>query len=242
VDHLLVVFPFEEPLFRSAGIDAVFVGHPLLDSHAERTEPRALRDELGIGSASPILALLPGSRPQEVSRILPVLVSGVGPLASRGVRAVASRAPGLSAGLFRVAEEAGIPVWTRDAVSLVDACRAALVASGTATLEAGLLRRPLAVVYRTHPMNWQLARRLVRLRTVGLVNIAAGGDRVPELLQGNLAPERVREVAERLLFDPRERAEQEAYLAPLRERLGGVGGAAERAAEVVARILEKRAA
>ena len=111
------------------------------------------------------------------------------------------------------------------------------MASGTATLETGLLGTPLAVVYRTSALNWYLARALVKIRTVGLVNIAAGGDRVPELLQSELAPERVRDTARRLLFDPTERAEQKAYLAPLRERLGG-GGAAERAAAAVAELLE----
>jgi lipid-A-disaccharide synthase len=114
------------------------------------------------------------------------------------------------------------------------------VASGTATLETGLAGTPLAVVYRTGFVNWHLARALVRPQAVGLVNIAAGGNRVPELLQDACTPARVGAVAERILFDAREREEQRAYLAPLRERLGG-GGAAERAADAVAEMLEERA-
>ncbi len=237
VDKLLVVFPFEEPLFREAGIDAEFVGHPLLDEMPEPTPPEAVRGLLGVGAEAPLLALLPGSRPQEVGQILPLLAAGARRLAGRGVRAAVSRAPGLAEAHFAAARAAGIPVWTGAAAALARAADAALVASGTATLETGLLGTPLAVVYRTGRVNWEMARALVKIRTVGLVNIAAGGNRIPELLQGALTPERVAGTAERLLFDPREREEQRAYLAPLRERLGG-GGAAEKAAEAVARFLE----
>jgi len=106
------------------------------------------------------------------------------------------------------------------------------VASGTATLETGLRGTPLAVVYRTGSLNWHLARALVKIRTIGLVNIAAGGQRVPELLQDQFTPLHVAEVANRLLFDPNEAREQRAYLAQLAEKLGGQG-AADRAAEAV---------
>jgi len=116
-----------------------------------------------------------------------------------------------------------------------------VVASGTATLETGLTGTPLAVVYRTGAVNWRFARRVVGLTTIGLVNIAAGGDRVPEILQDALTPERVATTAARLLFDTAEREEQRRYLSGLRERLGG-RGAADRAAEVVAELLEARRA
>jgi lipid-A-disaccharide synthase len=234
VDHLLVVFPFEELLFREAGIDAVFVGHPLLDEEADLPSPETVREGLGIGGDDPLLALLPGSRTQEVRHILPPLVAGTRGFG--GTRVAVSRAPGVPRALYAPAEAAGFRLWSGAGPALVRAADAALVASGTATLETGLQGTPLAVVYRTGPVNWHLARMLVKLRTVGLVNIAAGGVRVPELLQRELRPDRVAATAKRLLFDPEERAEQARYLAPLRERLGG-GGAAERAAEVVADIL-----
>jgi len=236
VDHLLVVFPFEEPLFREAGIPTTFVGHPLLDREPGM-EPRDLRTELGVEPGRKLLALLPGSREQEVHAILPRLLEGTQDLSGRGVALVVSRAPGLSDGLYRDAEAAGIRTWRGDIASLARAADGALVASGTATLETGLAGTPLAVVYRTGAFNWHVARALVRPQAIGLVNIAAGGERVPELLQGECNPARVRRVAEKLLFDPLERKEQEAYLRPLRERLGG-GGAAERAADVVATMLE----
>jgi len=239
VDHLLVVFPFEEPLFREAGIQTTFVGHPLLDAKPG-VAPSEVRARLGISAKDPLLALLPGSRAQEVSRILPSLVEGTSPLRERGVLPIVSRAEGVPGSLYAVAEERGLPIWEADAGSLVGAADAALVASGTATLETGLSGTPLAVVYRTGFLNWHLARLLVGIRTVGLVNIAAGGSRVPELLQGECNPTRVHEVSERLLFDPREREEQTAYLSTLRDRLGG-GGSAERTAEVLAGLLEESA-
>jgi len=240
VDRLLVVFPFEEPLFREAGIDTVFVGHPLLD--APPPEPRsAVRGALGIAPEAPLLALLPGSRVQEVRHILPALLAGAVRLRDRGVHAVVSRADHVPDAWFDAARGAGVPVWTGRSASLAAAADAAVVASGTATLETGLTGTPLAVVYRTGAVNWRFARRVVGLTTIGLVNIAAGGDRVPEILQDALTPERVATTAARLLFDTAEREEQRRYLSGLRERLGG-RGAADRAAEVVAELLEARRA
>jgi lipid-A-disaccharide synthase len=236
VDRLLVVFPFEEPLFREAGIDARFVGHPLLDEEERGAEPAELLRRLDIDPERPVLALLPGSRPQEVGQILPRLVEGTAGLRREGVAVVASRAPGLPDALYARAEAEGCLLWPEAAASLVRAADAALVASGTATLETGLTGTPLGVVYRTGFLNWHLARALVRIRTVGLVNIAAGGDRVPELLQNDLTARRVDELARRLLFDRREREEQARYLEPLRDRLGG-GGSAERAADAVVEML-----
>jgi len=238
VDHLLVVFPFEEALFREAGIATTFVGHPLLDA-APGPGREAVRRDLGVPMETRLLALLPGSRTQEVAAILPALVAGAVRAAERtGARVVVSRAAGLSPDLYRDARTAGFQVWEGAAGDLAGASDAALVASGTATLETGLQGTPLAVVYRTGAVNWLLARALIKIRTVGLVNIAAGGCLVPELLQSDLTPERVAETAARLLEDPEAAAAQRRYLAGLRERLGG-HGAAERAAEFIAGFLRK---
>jgi lipid-A-disaccharide synthase len=238
VTRLLVVFPFEEALFREGGVDAVFVGHPLLDDDAPPLSRDAVRERLHLRGERPVLALLPGSRAQEVSRILPPLAAGSAALVREGVAVAVSRAPGLPRALYAPAVERGMTLWDDAAGELVRGADAALVASGTATLETGLAGTPLAVVYRTGKVNWELARALIKIRTVGLVNIAAGGDRVPEILQDDLIPERVDATARRLLFDADEREEQHRYLATLRDRLGGAG-AVERAAEEVARLLPR---
>jgi len=232
VDHLLVVFPFEEPLFREAGIATTFVGHPLLDASVSQSR-EAVRQRLGVADRERLLALLPGSRAQEVAAILPVLVRGVAALTERKpVRVVVSRAPSLPPQVYAAAQTQGLTLWEESAGDLAGAADAALVASGTATLETGLRGTPMAVVYRTGSVNWHLAKVLVKIRTIGLVNIAAGGHRVPELLQDDFTPGRVADVAERLLFDPQEANEQRAYLAQLSAKLGG-RGAADRAAEAV---------
>ena len=228
VDHLLVVFPFEEPLFREAGIRTTFVGHPLLD-HSSSLTRKAVRERLGVSGEERLLALLPGSRVQEIDANLPVLVEGVSGL---GARVVVSRAPAVPDRVYASLQRYGLALWDGSAGDLAGAADAALVASGTATLETGLRGTPMAVVYRTGSLNWHLAKVLVKIHTIGLVNIAAGGQRIPELLQDQFTPERVAEVAKRLLFDPQEAVEQRAYLSALREKLGGQG-AAERAADAV---------
>jgi len=236
VDHLLVVFPFEEPLFREAGIRTTFVGHPLLD-HSSSLTRDAVRERLGISGVERLLALLPGSRVQEIEANLPVLAEGVSQL---NARVVVSRAPSVPDRVYASLQTYGLALWDGSAGDLAGAADAALVASGTATLETGLRGTPMAVVYRTGSLNWHLAKALVKIRTVGLVNIAAGGRRIPELLQDQFTPERVAEVAKRLLFDPQEAVEQRAYLAALAEKLGGQG-AAERAAEAVLETIGVRA-
>ena len=236
VDHLLVVFPFEEPLFREAGIRTTFVGHPLLD-HSSSLTRDAVRERLGIAGAEKLLALLPGSRVQEIEANLPVLAKGVSGL---NARVVVSRAPSVPDRVYASLQTYGLALWDGSAGDLAGAADTALVASGTATLETGLRGTPMAVVYRTGSLNWHLAKALVKIRTVGLVNIAAGGRRIPELLQDQFTPERVAEVAKRLLFDPQEAVEQRAYLAALAEKLGGQG-AAERAAEAVLETIGVRA-
>jgi len=238
VDRLLVVFPFEEPLFRAAGISTAFVGHPLLDAPPADPPRVDLRRRLGVTEGDSLLAVLPGSRAQEVGAILPPLVAGTEALRGEGVRVAVSRTPRLGRKPYEAATERGCALWEGSAAALVAGADAALVASGTATLETGLRGTPLAVVYRTGWLNWHLARLLVRIRTVGLVNIAAGGTRVPELLQGDLTPEAVERIARRLLFDATERREQSDYLAGLSDRLGG-SGAVERAADEVAAFLEE---
>ena len=199
-----------------------------------------VRATLRVHSEERLLALLPGSRPQEVGAILPVLAGGAILLRSRKpVHVVVSRAPSIPEIAYTGAREKGLVLWDGSAGDLAGAADAALVASGTATLETGLRGTPLGVVYRTGAVNWHLARALIKIRTIGLVNIAAGGHRVPELLQGNLTPENVALLAEKLLFDPVEAGEQRAYLSGLAARLGGSGAAARAAEAVLEAVLER---
>jgi lipid-A-disaccharide synthase len=233
VDRLAVVFPFEEPIFRDAGVAVTHVGHPLLDEFAPEVAPDALRAELGMDPAARLLGLLPGSRTQEIARHLPVLVAAA--------RTLAASRPDLHVALALppgVAVPAGWPAtprWhalsgrTRAVMAAATACA---VASGTATLETALFGTPLVVLYRTGRINHALARRFIRIPRIGLPNIVAGEDVVPELLQDALTPVALAGVLAPLLDDPEARAAARQRLAAVGARLGGPGASA-RAAELL---------
>jgi lipid-A-disaccharide synthase len=234
VDHLAVVFPFEEPLFRAAGVRTTFVGHPLMDELAPEVDEARFRDELGLAPGQPLLGLLPGSRPQELERHLGVLVAATRRLQRDrpGLTGVLPLAPGLDEASFARRDLGSVRVVrgrVRATQAFADACA---VASGTATLETALFGTPLVVFYRTGWLNYAIARRLVRLSHIGLPNIVAGREVVPELLQGALSPESLAAALAPWLDDPVANAAQRRGLAVVRERLGGPG-ASQRAAALL---------
>jgi len=240
--RMVTIFPFEAELYRQAGIPVSWVGHPLVDRIAPAGSPAAERGKLGLDAAGPVVALLPGSRRSEVGRIAPAL-RGAAEIVDRQRRAAGlppvrwllGRAPGMEAA--DLALPGGDPP-----LSGLDALRAAdlaLAASGTATLEAALLGRPVVVVYRMHPLTYAIARRKVRVPHIAMANLLAGRRVVPELIQDEASPERIAAEALRLLSQPRELAEIQAGLAEARAALGPPG-AAERAAEVVLSALDSR--
>lgn len=232
VDRLAVVFPFEEPLFRAAGVPATFVGHPLLDELAPETDEAAFRAEIGAGPEQRVLGLLPGSRVQELDRHVDIMVAAARRLAAGrpDLMPVLPLAPGLDPARLVGRDLAGVSVVqgrTRATQAFATACA---VASGTATLETALFGTPLVVVYRTGWLNYAYARRMVRLSRIGLPNIVAERDVAPELIQEALTPERLAGTLAPWLDDPAARAAQRSGLEVVRERLGGAGAAARAAA------------
>jgi lipid-A-disaccharide synthase len=188
-DRLAVILPFEEELFRRAGARAHFVGHPLADLPAP-IEPRAaFLARIGVSPERPVLALFPGSRPQEVGRQLGVFVAAAAHVQQRmpDVQPVIAASSAVPA---RAYEAAALPR-TTDGWALLHHARAALVKSGTSTLQAALAGTPLVVTYRVHPATFRLAQRLVRVPHVGLVNLVAGERIAPELLQDDATPPRL---------------------------------------------------
>jgi len=235
VDRLAVVFPFEEPLFRKAGVEARFVGHPLLEDLEPEVDEGWFRRELGMpAGAGRLLGLLPGSRRGELRAHAPVLIEAARRL--RGTRpdltVALALAPGLEPDRATRAALAAAGVHavrhrTRALEAWADAC---VVASGTATLETALFGTPLAIVYRTGWLNYAIARRLVTLTHIGLPNIVAGSEVAPELIQDRLTAPRLAELLGGWLDDPGALAARRAGLARVRERLGEQG-AARRTAE-----------
>lgn len=237
VDRLLAIFPFEPAVFEGTGLRVDFVGHPLADAAAKvRTEPSVPLPWQG----EPRVALLPGSRRQEIQRILPALLGAA--------KLLEARHPGLSfiiaapseevAGRVKTARQEAGPGPARCEVvvgqtrQVLRQARAALVASGTATIETALMECPQVVVYKTSWLTYAVGKRVVRVPDIGMVNLVAGRRLCPEFVQGAATPEALAAALEPLLGDTPERA---AMLGGYREviRALGDGGAAEKAAGIL---------
>lgn len=230
-----VILPFEETLLRQHGIDATFVGHPLLDRANDLPSMAAARRTLGLDPDRPVLALFPGSRGQEISRHLQPFVSTARRLESAvsGLQVLVSVAPGLT--LDRGA--CPFPQVHDASFTVLRAADAALCKSGTTTLEAAVAGCPLIVAYRTSTWTHAIARRVVRIPRIGLVNIVAGREVAKEFVQDAVVPVAMAQALQPLLSraDPA-RQEAVAALAEVRSRLGQPG-AAERVAAMASALV-----
>ncbi len=232
IRQLAVILPFEEPFFHGFDIPTTFVGHPLLDrSFPDRPSARAA---LELPDATSVLSLFPGSRPGEVRRLWPAFRDAAFQVQSAlpETRVLVATVPGAS---YPGGE--AFTLCGGDAGPVLAAGDAALCKSGTTTLEAALCGLPMVVAYRLHPWSFAIARRVVRVPHVSLVNLIAGRKVVPELLQGNATPEALaRAVLPLLDRDSRAVREQRAAFAEIRARLG-TPGAADRVAEMAAGLV-----
>lgn len=238
VRKMLVIFPFEEKFYRERGVDAEFVGHPLADMEMAAVTREQFAAEYGIDPSRQWLALLPGSRRGEVSRIYPKLVKAAQLLGPEYVyiTPVASTLDIRWMTSF-LHHHFGPPItFTRDArVTLLHA-RVAAVASGTSTVEAALIGTPFTMVYQVAPLTWTLGRRLVKVDRFAMVNLIAGRDVVSELLQDSFTPERLCAELQRLLPDGSARTVMREGFDEVRRKLrasSAEGSASERAARAV---------
>lgn len=245
VDRMLVILPFEEAIYREAGVPVTFVGHPLLDlvrTHRNRRQERA---RLGLDPDRPVVALLPGSRRNELAAHLPPMLEAVARLRSefRDVQSLLTVAPTRREEEIRaLARQAApgqpLPVLVReDRYDAVAAADVAVVASGTATLETALLGTPMVIVYRMNPMTYALARRLTDLPHVGMPNLIAGRRVVPELIQDECRGLPIARALRDLLTDPARAEAMRTDLQAVRARLGepgAIGRAAHIAWDMIA--------
>jgi lipid-A-disaccharide synthase len=232
VDRMAVILPFEEKLYRERGIDAEFVGHPFVVDH-ELPEPLPQDEREGI-------ALLPGSRRQEVKRILPALAASAKRMGARdaGLRFSVARSSSIPGSLYHgILARAGLDARLEDdAVDVMRRSRLLLVASGTATLQGALMKTPLVIVYKASAMNYFLGRRLIKIPHIGLVNVILGEEVCQELIQSDAVAERIVPAATELLQDGRRRREMLGRFERLRETLSG-GRGCDRVAEIALELL-----
>jgi lipid-A-disaccharide synthase len=239
-DRVLVIFPFEEAIYRQAGVPVQWVGHPLLDV-ATTPEPKAqflARHDLD--AQKPVVALLPGSRQNEVRAILPDLIRASNLIRRRvpGAQFIVARAPHLGDDLFEPAAERARVVegCTDDVLAAADV---ALVASGTATVQAAFHECPMVVVYRLSRLTYRIGKPFVHVDTYAMANLVAGRTVVPELIQDAFTPASVAEEALRVLTDRAHAERVRNELRTVRDKLGRPG-ASQRAAEAILDVARRR--
>jgi lipid-A-disaccharide synthase len=241
VDRVLVIFPFEEALYREAGVGVQFVGHPLVDLIETGQDRGAFLRHYGLTPDRPTVALLPGSRRNELERIVPVVTEALPAIRAHvpDVQFVVACAPGMADSLFAPlmhGQPDGRLVLVRDRTDDVLASSDVVItASGTATIQCTLHEKPMVVVYRVSPLTYRLGKPFVRVDTFAMPNLVAGRRVVPELIQDGFTAERTAAEAVTLLTDVGRRDEMRSALAQVRAQLGGPGASA-RAAETVIEV------
>jgi lipid-A-disaccharide synthase len=239
IDKMIVVFEFEVPIYRETGIDVDFVGHPLVDVLKPSMSREEFRRKAGIPLDAKLVALLPGSRVHEVARHVPIMAKAA-ELICRQVRGAQFLLPAASEELVRKCEEllerhrvsASVRVLSGGVYDAVSASDAAIVSSGTATLETGCLGVPLVVIYKVSPLTYVIARRLVTISNIGLINIVAGKTIAPEFVQRRARPQKIADEIVRFLTDGELHESVRRELLKVKARLGPPG-APESAARII---------
>jgi lipid-A-disaccharide synthase len=243
VKKMVVLFPFEVPFYEAAGIDVEWVGHPLLDIVKPTFSKEVAFQRFGLDPRRKTIALLPGSRMHEVKRLLPPLLASAQLLAKEipDLQFIIPLAPGIhQRTLSPRMRNILVPVkvvegWAYEVMNLSELL---ITASGTATLEAALLGKPMVIVYKVSFFSYWIGRALIQVDHIGLVNLVAGKEIAPELIQKDVHPQRIAEEALRILRDPILRRRMTESMAEVRQSLGEPG-AARRAAGIVTSLLHE---
>jgi lipid-A-disaccharide synthase len=244
VDQMAVVFPFEAAFYEQHGVPVQFVGHPLMDREVPVMDTQKLLQQFAMKSQWPIVGLLPGSRTSEIDRLLPVMLGAAKLIQKEFPHAqfIVPVAPGIRAEDIRerVAQHGLAVAIVQDQLQqALHLCHLVLVASGTATLETALMKKPMIIMYRIALLTYLVGRLMIRVPTIGLANIVAGKKIVPELIQGEASPNRIFQEAAALLKDPQRMAAMEKELAQVGELLGR-RGASERVAAIAYDMIHKK--
>ena len=229
IDAMAVLFPFETKVYEAHGIPVRYVGNPLVDEVRASADCYTLRREFGLHETRPVVGILPGSRRGELRRHMPLVMEAARLLRQRIPKAqfIMPLAPGVDVERDiepHVDPRLGIVRITGRTYDVMHSADALMIASGTATLEAGLLRVPMAILYRVSPLTYFILKRLIIIRDVGLANIVAGERVVPEFIQNDATPQAITDEIEHLLADPDYAGEVRRRLGIIRDKLGEGGG------------------
>ena len=243
VSKMVVVFPFEVPFFAQYGVDVEFVGHPLLDVVRSELSKTEFCQQWSLSPQAPLLGLLPGSRRQEVKRLFPVMLETARILKGKfaGLQVAVSRVEGVDISLYQQAvngTDFEVKIVEGTPYEMMAHADLLLVASGTATLEAAILGTPMLILYKIAPLSYLIGRTVARVSNIGLVNIVATKQIVPEFVQSQARPERIASETLKILKDRDRARTMRRQLAAVKERLGPPG-ATQRAAEIAVRMLEQ---
>ncbi len=242
VDHMAVIFPFELPYYEAINLPATYVGHPLV----QQVQPAWPREKVcqwfDLDPGRPVVALLPGSRTDEVKRLLPVMAKAWEQLRAKEphIQGVLCLAPTIADDLLSATCPAlpSLKVIRQHAHEVLQYCEAAVACSGTATLELALLQIPMVIVYRLSPLTYRIGKWLVRTPYIGLPNILLGREICREFIQDQACPSKIEEELRRLLVNPDYANAQRNQLATVRQRLGHQH-AAENLATIAVNLLHQ---
>lgn len=243
VKKMIVLFPFEVPLYEAAGVDAEWVGHPLLDIVRPTLPKEVAFQQFGLDPKRRTIGLLPGSRVHEVERLLPPLLDSAHLLQREipDLQFVIPLAPGIPKTILSSwMKNISIPVkvvegFTYDVMNLAELL---ITASGTATLEGAILGKPMIIIYRVSLLSYWVGRALIQVDHIGLVNLVAEKEIAPELIQKDAHPQRIADEAFRILRDPILSRKMSESMGQMRQKLGEPG-AAQRAALIVSSMLQE---
>ena len=239
VDQMIVIFPFEEELYRNAGVSVEFVGHPILENLESSFSREDFFSENELDPDEKLIGLLPGSRTQEVDSLYKIMIDAVDLLKPEypNMQSITAKSPVLDNAVYTKITGNDSLKQSNNIYDIMKHSNLLFVASGTATLESACFGTPLIVVYRVSPISWIIGKILVKIKSIGLVNIVAGKKIAPEILQSELTPYRLAHEALNILKDDKLYAETSSELLNVKKLLGEPG-ASKKAAEIIIKHLQ----
>ncbi len=243
VNKMAVILPFERDFYAKCGVPVSYVGHPLLDVCPPVENRSEAAQKLGLGTEGPLIGLLPGSRSEEIRNMMPAMTGAARMLLNRypSARFVLPLAPGVEMEFITKFIPRGLPmeIHSKNLYKYLNACDAAMVASGTATLEAALMETPMVIVYKVSGLSYRVGRLVIKTPAIGLANLVAGEKYFTELIQHELTPARLYSEIVSMLEEPSVRSRIRKGLSRVRLRLGE-SGALERTAALAASMIKSR--